>query len=97
MFGSDIEDQAQKLTDMLGVLIIMLERPERLEAELRAMGARHKGYGVQEGHYDTVGRALLEMLAEVIGERWVPEVQAAWAGLYRAVETAMKAGAAAAA
>jgi hemoglobin-like flavoprotein len=97
MFGNNIEIQARKLTDMLGVLIILLERPEKLEAELRAMGARHKGYGVKDAHYETVGRALLGMLSEVIGKRWIPEVQAAWAGLYRAVETAMKAGAAAAA
>ena len=97
MFRGDIEVQARKLMDMLGVLIMMLARPEQLEAELRAMGARHRGYGVEDAHYDTVGRALLEMLAEIIGKRWVPEVQAAWAGLYRTVETAMKAGAVAAA
>ena len=93
MFRSDIEVQAQKLIDMLGVLIMMLERPESLDAELRAMGARHKEYGVKDAHYDTVGRALLDMLAGVLGKQWTPDVAAAWTALYGAVESAMKAGA----
>ena len=96
MFRDDIEVQAQKLTDMLGVLIMMLERPEHLDAELRAMGARHKEYGVKDAHYDTVGRALLDMLAGVLDKQWTPDVQSAWTALYGAVESAMKAGAAAA-
>ena len=94
MFRGDIEVQAQKLIDMLGVLITMLDRPEHLDAELRAMGVRHKEYGVKDAHYDTVGRALLDMLAGVLGKQWTPEVQAAWTALYGAVESAMKAGAA---
>ena len=94
MFRGDIEVQAQKLIDMLGVLILMLDNPAHLDAELRAMGARHKEYGVKDAHYDTVGRALLDMLAGVLGKQWTPEVQAAWTALYGAVESAMKAGAA---
>lgn len=93
MFRGDIELQAEKLTDLLGTLINMLGRPEQLGAELRDMGRRHAGYGVQDAHYDTVRRALFGMLSEVIGPQWNPEMQDAWAGLYGAVETAMKAGA----
>jgi hemoglobin-like flavoprotein len=96
MFRGDIEVQAQKLTDMLGMLIMMLDRADDLEAELRAMGARHKGYGVQDAHYDTVGRALLEMLAAVTGKQWTPDMEAAWTALYGTVESAMKTGAEAA-
>jgi nitric oxide dioxygenase len=96
MFRGDIGIQARKLMDMLGVLILMLDRPDRLESELRSMGARHRGYGVQDAHYDTVGRALLDMLATVIDKRWTPEAQAAWTALYGVVESAMKAGAASA-
>ncbi|MCX6856991.1 MAG: globin domain-containing protein, partial [Verrucomicrobia bacterium] len=67
MFVNDIEQQAKKLVDMLGVLISMLERPLGLDMELRAMGARHAGYGVQDKHYATVAEALLDMLHEVLG------------------------------
>lgn len=94
IFVSDIEEQAKKLTDMLGALISMLERPAGLELELRAMGARHVDYGVTDEHYATVAEALLDMLSEVLGAKFTPEVKTAWVTLYGAVETVMKQGAA---
>lgn len=93
LFKGDIKEQAKKLIDMLGVLIAMLERPLGLELELRAMGARHAGYGVKDEHYATVGGALLDMLSATLNERYTPEVRDAWTTLYGAVEATMKAGA----
>lgn len=94
LFKNDIEEQSRKLLDMLGVLISMLERPMGLELELKAMGARHLGYGVKDQHYASVGQALLDMLAEVLEARFTAEVREAWTLLYGAVETIMKVGAA---
>jgi hemoglobin-like flavoprotein len=93
LFTGNIEEQARKLLDMLAVLIAMLERPLGLDMELRAMGARHAGYGVKNAHYATVAEALLDMLADVLGEKFTAETRAAWVALYSAVETAMKKGA----
>jgi hemoglobin-like flavoprotein len=94
LFTSDIEEQSRKLLDMLGALIAMLERPLGLEIELKAMGARHAGYGVKDSHYATVGEALLDMLTETFAERFTPDLRGAWTALYGAVEATMKAGAA---
>ncbi|HEX2751109.1 MAG TPA: globin domain-containing protein, partial [Verrucomicrobiales bacterium] len=66
LFTSDIEQQSAKLMDMLGVMISHLERTTLLETELRLMGRRHTEYGVMPQHYDTAGRALLGMLAEML-------------------------------
>ncbi len=93
MFKGDIEEQSKKLLDMLGVLIAMLEKPHGLELELKAMGARHAGYGVVDEHYATVGAALVGMLAETLRDEFTPEVRAAWMALYGAVEATMKLGA----
>jgi len=62
--------------------------------ELRAMGARHLGYGVKDEHYATVGQALLDMLSEVLDKQFTPEVRTAWVALYTAVQTLMLKGAA---
>ena len=94
LFTGNIEEQSRKLLDMLGVLIAMLERPVGLDMELRAMGARHLGYGVKDEHYATVGQALLDMLSEVLDKQFTPDVRAAWVALYTAVQTLMMKGAA---
>lgn len=93
LFKEDIEEQSRKLMDMLSALIALLERPLGLELELRAMGARHAGYGVKDGHYATVGQALLDMLSSTLDKDFTPETRDAWSALYGAVETTMKAGA----
>jgi hemoglobin-like flavoprotein len=93
LFKDDIEDQSRKLLDMLSILIAMLERPVGLEMELKAMGARHAGYGVKDSHYATVGRALMDMLSEVLDTKFTPLVRAAWTALYASVEALMKQGA----
>jgi hemoglobin-like flavoprotein len=93
LFKGDIEEQSKKLLDMLGVLIAMLERPLGLELELRAMGERHAGYGVVDKHYDTVGAALIDMLAETLDDGFTVEVRDAWTLLYGVVASTMKTGA----
>jgi hemoglobin-like flavoprotein len=93
MFVTDIEEQSKKLIDMLGALIAMIEQPLGLDVELRAMGARHAGYGVTAEHYVTVGTALLDMLGEVLGAMFTPDTCSAWMVLYGAVASAMKTGA----
>jgi hemoglobin-like flavoprotein len=93
LFKSDITEQARKLMDMLGVLVTQLDRPAALSAELREMGARHAGYGVQDAHYATVRAALLDMLGQTLGDGFTPEAAEAWGALYTEVETSMKLGA----
>ena len=93
LFKDDIEVQSKKLIDMLGILIAMLEQPLGLEMELRAMGARHLGYGVKDAHYAVVGQALIDMLSETLDGKFTPEIRTAWTALYAAVESLMKEGA----
>ena len=89
LFRSDIEQQASRLLDMLGLLISQLERGAALAAELRQLGERHVGYGVRPEHYQPVGTALLGMLEEMLGDDFTDEVGDAWKALYNSVAEAM--------
>lgn len=97
IFTTDIEEQARKLMDMLGIVLSLLERPGAVESELEESGLRHAGYGVRDEHYSTVGTALLDMLAEVLAANWTPSVQLAWTEFYGYLTQAMQRGAARAA
>jgi len=96
LFKRGIEEQSRKLMDMLGLAVSLTTKPGALESELRELGARHHGYGVRQEHYDTVGRALLEMLAEVLDAEFTPPVREAWTEFYQLIARTMQAGAAAA-
>jgi hemoglobin-like flavoprotein len=94
LFKRGIEEQSRKLMDMLGLAVSLATSPAVLERELRELGARHHGYGVRLEHYETVGRALLEMLAEVLDDACTPPVREAWTEFYQFIARTMQTGAA---
>lgn len=96
LFKSDIESQATKLMDMIGLAVSMTDHPESIEGELRELGARHLDYGSEDAHYPVVGAALLDMLGEVLGDDFTPATKAAWIEFYTLVSQKMMEGAAAA-
>lgn len=82
-------DQERMLRDMLVAIIDHLEDGAWLTAQLRALGAKHVGYGVRPEMYAWVGASLLETLASVAGDAWTPELAAAWTEAYGAVASLM--------
>lgn len=96
LFKADIESQATKLMDMIGLAVSMTDHPESLEGDLRDLGARHLDYGSEDAHYPVVGAALLDMLGEVLGDDFTPATKAAWIEFYTLVSQKMLEGAAAA-
>lgn len=94
LFKSDIEAQAAKLMDMLGLVLSLTGSPGALETELIESGARHAGYGARNEHYATVGQAMLSMLEESLGDEFTPATREAWLEFYTFAAETMKRGAA---
>ena len=76
---TDLAAQGRKLMAAIGFVVANLRRPEAMLPAVRALGARHGGYGVQPAHYDTVGVALLDTLALGLGDGFTPATRDAWA------------------
>lgn len=94
LFKTDIESQAAKLMDMLGLALSLTSRPGALEVELMESGKRHAGYGAREEDYATVGQAMIGMLEEVLGKEFTPATRDAWLAFYTYTSDTMKRGAA---
>jgi nitric oxide dioxygenase len=90
MFKSDMEAQADKFIEMLGIAISLLKNPTSLSRALTDLAHRHRNYGVRDEHYDMVGAALMGTLGETLGDAFTPELKAAWRDLYTLVASAMK-------
>jgi len=93
LFTHDIEDQSRKLMEMLSWTLDKLNDLSGLQSALESLGARHVGYGVRGKDYKVVGRALLEMLAEVLGDDLTPATREAWIEFYEMISTTMIKGA----
>jgi hemoglobin-like flavoprotein len=88
--NTDMKEQGKKLMQMLTVAVAGLTRLENIVPAIKALGARHVRYGVQDSHYQTVGEALLWTLEQGLGAAFTPDVKEAWALVYAIVaETAI--------
>lgn len=90
---ADMAAQGRKLMQAIAHVVGALEAPQALLPQLRALGQRHVGYGVEPRHYATVGAALLWTLEQGLGDRFTPEVREAWGSAYGLVAATMMAAA----
>jgi hemoglobin-like flavoprotein len=89
LFRGDMQEQGRKLMGVLGLAVGSLEKLDQLLPAVRQLGVRHVGYGVDDGHYATVGAALLWTLEKGLGSAFTPEVRAAWTTTYTTLASTM--------
>lgn len=89
MFPQDMKEQKVKLMSMLGTAVTNLHKLETILPAVKALGERHKGYGVTAAHYAPVGAALLWTLEKGLGPDFTPDVKAAWTETYTALAGVM--------
>jgi nitric oxide dioxygenase len=94
LFPADLSQQKRKLMQMIAAAVAGLTNLDKLVPAVKALGARHAGYGVTVADYAVVGEALLWTLEQGLGEEFKPEVRSAWANVYDLLAATMQAGAA---
>jgi hemoglobin-like flavoprotein len=89
MFPTDMNQQYQKLIDMLSTVVGRLENLDELSNDIAAMAQRHVAYGVKTAQYQKVGEALLWTLEQGLGKDFTPEVEQAWTKCYNTLASVM--------
>jgi hemoglobin-like flavoprotein len=92
LFKGDMREQGRKLMTMIATAVNALDRLEPMVPAIKALGARHAGYGVESADYDKVADALLWTLGQGLGDAFTPDVKDAWTQAYTALASTMLAG-----
>ncbi|MGD2019705.1 MAG: globin domain-containing protein [Thiohalocapsa sp.] len=93
LFKGDIERQTALFVTMLNTVVSALDNPEPVIPLIKTLGARHADYGVEDADYDKFSAVLLDSFADALGERFTPDVRAAWAAVYAELAVTMRRGA----
>jgi len=93
MFRSDPAGQRTRFATELREIIRSIRSIDAFGPAVRALGARHRGYGVHAVHYRIMGGALLGALAAEMGDRWTTEAEEAWTLAYNLIAEMMMTGA----
>jgi len=96
LFTTDPAEQQARFAEKLAEIVRAIPRLDELLTHTRALGARHAGYGVRVAGYQTVGAALLDALAAVLGDSFDAPTRQAWAAAYNLIAETMLEGAASA-
>lgn len=90
LFRGDIDEQSHKLMITLAAVVDGLDDLETIVPRVRALGIRHRCYGIKNRDYDSVGQALLWTLEQGLGGDFTPDVRAAWTAAYTLVASTMQ-------
>ena len=86
---TDMKSQGGKLMAAIAMVVHALHAPEPMLGKVKALAARHVGYGVEEAHYATVGAALIWTLEAGLGAAFTPALRDAWTAAYTLLSTVM--------
>ena len=92
LFKGDVYEQGKKLMQVIAYAVENLDRLDEIVPQVRALGARHAGYGVSDRDYETVGAALLWTLEKALGKDFTAPTRAAWTAVYDLLAETMKEG-----
>lgn len=89
LFPQDLAEQKKKLMAMLATAVTNLHKLDAILPAVKALGQRHKGYGVTADLYAPVGAALLWTLEKGLGPDFTSETKTAWTDAYAALAAVM--------
>lgn len=82
LFKGDMREQEKKLMSLITFAVSKINNLGEIMNDVKALGTRHKGYGVKDDHYTDVATALLWTLEQGLGKKWNNELKEAWTTLY---------------
>jgi hemoglobin-like flavoprotein len=90
---NDPATQRRKLMQALAMVVAGIDNFARVLPAAQSLGRLHVDFGVLPHHYDTVGTALMDTLAETLGAAFDRDTRAAWSEAYAMLAGAMQEGA----
>jgi NAD(P)H-flavin reductase/hemoglobin-like flavoprotein len=84
MFPTVMAGQRTKLVLALAYIVAHVDEVDRLRPFVAGLGRDHRRFGVTEAHFESVGQALLAMLARFVPD-WSPALAAEWKAAYQAI------------
>jgi hemoglobin-like flavoprotein len=93
MFTTDATVQRARFAAELREIVRTISAFNEFDNRTRALGLRHRSYGVRAPHYVLMGDALLDALSHAMGPRWTDDMARAWTLAYNLTAQTMMLGA----
>ncbi|MCX8473272.1 MAG: globin domain-containing protein [Sediminibacterium sp.] len=88
-FVNNIEEQQVKLVKMIDYLVSHIDNLTIIEEQVKPLAKRHISYGTEPHHYQIIGKNLIWVLAQELGDEWNDKLEEAWKELYQTIANFM--------
>ena len=78
----DIGGQGMRFMSTLAVIVDNLDNPDKISERFADLGQSHRAMGVKAQHFEPMGEALIDTLAEALGAKFTNETRKAWRTAY---------------
>jgi hemoglobin-like flavoprotein len=90
LFPEDLAAQRPRFMNAVGATLARLDDMDALRPTLLDIGRQNLSQGIQPGHYETLGKALLWTFEQSLAEQFTPLMKEAWAALHAEVSRAIR-------
>jgi nitric oxide dioxygenase len=80
------------LRSLISLPVTLMNDSEAAMPAIHSLGKRHTKFGVTPAHFDLMRAALMDALADVIGDEFTPELRDAWESAFDVMANVMKKG-----
>ena len=80
------------LRSLISLPVTLLNSSEAAMPTIYELGKRHVEFGVTPAHFGLMRSALIETLAELLGDEFTPQMQEAWEAAFDVMANVMKKG-----
>ena len=89
LFRDDLAGQGMKFMSTLDVIVRKLDQEEELASRYKGLGDMHAAIGITAADFAPMEEALIDTLREALGDKFTPELEAAWRKAYGIVKDNM--------
>ncbi len=84
LFREDLKGQGMRFMNTLSVILDNMENPDGTAVDYAELGHLHTTLGIKQGHFAPMEEALIESLADKLGDSFTPSLEEAWRNAYKA-------------
>jgi len=89
LFPISMAAQRDRLVRALGLVVSQAAQLDTIVPFLHELGREHRRFAATPEHYAAIGEALLDTIADFLGDLWTPELAGDWVQAYRLVGRVM--------
>ncbi|ESO86864.1 hypothetical protein LOTGIDRAFT_73010, partial [Lottia gigantea] len=88
--STQLRSHALRVMGTVEKCLARINEPQKMDEMLHQLGSRHVMYNAKVDYIDLIGPQFIWAIQPTLGDKWTPELEAAWSDLFKHVAYIIK-------